>query len=84
MNCRQACVGRERWRADSGSGPDTPQTPEYTLPRTQSSGVLEVHGTVVIGPEPEQLIDGSIIHRRRHGKFAEFPGVHIEGKIYAS
>ncbi len=75
---RWACGNRERQRAGSGSGPDSPQTPEDTFPPTQSGGVWEVHGTVVVGPEPEQFIQGGVIPRRR--KLAELPGVLVEGE----
>ncbi len=34
--------------------PDTLQTPDDTFPPAQSLGVWEVHGAIVIGPEPEQ------------------------------
>ncbi len=93
-----ACFGRERrcefprgrwaWesrgrRAGSGSGPDTSQTPEDPFSPTQSCGVWEVHGAIVIGPEPEQMIDGRVVQRRPRGKPAEFPSVLVEGEISA-
>ncbi len=78
---RRACVGRERRRVRksrgrrwAGSGLDTRQTPENTFPPTQSGGVWEVHGTVVVGPEPEQLIKCCVIPRCHRGELAELPG----------
>ncbi len=35
-------------------GLDTLQTPEDPFPPAQSCGVWKVHGTIVIGPDPEQ------------------------------
>ncbi len=50
---------RRAWRqAGSGSGPDTLQTPEDPFPPAQSCSVWEVHRAIVIGPNPEQRVDG--------------------------
>ncbi len=70
-------MSRER-RAGSGSGP------EDTFPPTQSGGVWEVHGMLVIHPEPEQSIKGGVIPRRRRGELAELPGVLVEGEPLTS
>ncbi len=35
----------------------------------------------VIGPEPEQLIDGGVILRRCHNKLSELPSLLFEGEI---
>ncbi len=63
---RAAMAGQrnERRRAGSGSGQDTPQ----------------VHGTVVVGPKPEQFIKSGVIPRCCHGELAELPGVLVEGE----
>ncbi len=65
----------------AGSGSDTSQTPEDPFSPTQSGGVWKVHGTMVVGPEPEQLIKSGVFPCRRRGELAEFTCVLIEREI---
>ncbi len=71
---RRACMGngwQTWWRAGSGLGLDTLQTPEDPFPPAQSCGVWEVHGVIVVGPDPEQRFhrgcsDPAELQRKRH------------------
>ncbi len=50
------------------------------IPSLQVSPVVssEVHGVMVICPEPERIIQNYVIPRRCRGKLAELAGVLIE------
>ncbi len=68
----------------SGSGPDTPQTPEGPFLPTKSHGVWEVHGAMEVSPKPEQMIEGGIILCRCHSKLAELPSIRVANRTAVS
>ncbi len=75
---RRAWLGNSQrawWRADSGSGPDTLQTPEDPFPPVQSCGVWEVHRAIVIAPFPEQRVECGVVQRHYRGQPSELPGL---------
>ncbi len=65
---------------ETGRFPDTRRS---LLSRYVSSGVWEVYGAVVVGPEPEQFVQRGILPRRRHSELAKLPGVFIEREVEA-
>ncbi len=65
--------GRTRRRAGSGSGQHNFQTLEDPFPPAQSSGVWEVHGAMVICPDPKQGVQRGVIKLRISGDSAKLP-----------
>ncbi len=80
INAYWACHIFQR-QAGSGSGPDASQTPEDPFSPGKSSGVWEVYGAMVTGPEPEQVEEGRVLHLRHRSEPTEFPSVLHEGEV---
>ncbi len=73
LDCRTA-DGLEGWLVLDRAW-DTLQTPENPFPPDQSCGVWEVHGAMVVGPDPEQRIQHSVIEPHPNGEPAELSRV---------